>query len=239
MLRLTGITKSYLGRKVVDDISFEIQCGEVVGLIGPNGAGKTTIMRMIAGILEPDNGTIIFGGLNVWTQRMEAQSLIGYLPEGAPLYEEMTVSAYLNFMCDTRAVPKSKRGDLIAVATRRTSLGSVLHQPIETLSKGFRRRVALAGAIVHDPPILILDEPSDGLDPNQKRAARALIAELSLKHLILISTHNLDDVSASCSRIIVLNHGCVIADQTPAALAASIASGRIEDAFCALTEPPL
>jgi ABC-2 type transport system ATP-binding protein len=239
MLSLTGITKTYLGRKVVDDVSFDIARGEVVGLLGANGAGKTTIMRMIAGILEPDRGTIICDGQNMWTQRMGAQALIGYLPEGAPLYDDMTAKAYLDFMCDTRAVTKSKRRDLIASATHRTSLDSVLHQPIETMSKGFRRRVALAGAIVHDPPILILDEPSDGLDPNQKRAARALIGELRHQRVILLSTHNLDDVSASCSRILVLNRGRVIADQTPQVLAASAPSGRMEDAFCALTEPPL
>jgi ABC-2 type transport system ATP-binding protein len=237
MLSLEGVTKSYLGRTVVDDISFGVAAGEIVAFLGPNGAGKTTTMRMIAGILEPDRGTIFCATHDMWGDRIKAQSLIGYLPEGAPLYGEMTTLSYLGFMCETRAIPKAQRAQTIANAVARTSLEDVLQRPIETLSKGFRRRVALAGAILHDPPILILDEPSDGLDPNQKRAARALIAALSPGRAILISTHVLDEVSAICTRAVVVAKGQIVADETPADLATRTPSGKLEDAFQALTQP--
>jgi ABC-2 type transport system ATP-binding protein len=237
MLSLSGVTKSFLGRTAVDDVTFRVGAGEVVAFLGPNGAGKTTTMRMIAGILEPDNGTITCGDYEMWTHRLKAQSLIGYLPEGAPLYGEMTALSYLGFMCETRAITKAQRADVIALAVSRTSLAEVLQRPIETLSKGFRRRVALAGAILHDPPILILDEPTDGLDPNQKRAARALIASLSPGRAILISTHVLEEVSAVCTRAVVVARGQIVADETPAELAMRTPSGRLEDAFTALTEP--
>lgn len=237
MLRLDHVTKSFMGRTAVDDATFEIARGEVVGFLGPNGAGKTTTMRMIAGILEPDSGTVICDGYDMWTDRIKAQSLIGYLPEGAPLYGEMTALSYLGFISETRGIAKSARGEMIGAAVKRTSLEDVLQRPIDTLSKGFRRRVALAGAILHDPPILILDEPTDGLDPNQKRAARALIAALSPNRAIMISTHVLEEVSAVCSRVLVVTKGQIVADETPSELAKRTPSGRLEDAFQALTEP--
>jgi ABC-2 type transport system ATP-binding protein len=237
MLSLEGVTKSYLGRTVVDDVSFSVGAGEIVAFLGPNGAGKTTTMRMIAGILEPDCGTILCAAQDMWVDRIKAQSLIGYLPEGPPLYGEMTALSYLGFMCETRAIPKARRAQTIATAVLRTSLEDVLQRPIETLSKGFRRRVALAGAILHDPPILILDEPTDGLDPNQKRATRALIASLSPGRAILISTHVLDEVSAVCSRAVVVAKGHIVADETPTDLATRTPSGSLEDAFQALTQP--
>jgi ABC-2 type transport system ATP-binding protein len=237
MLSLNSITKSFLGRTAVDDATFAVAPGQVVGFLGPNGAGKTTTMRMIAGILEPDSGTITCDGHDMWTDRIKAQSLIGYLPEGAPLYGDMTALSYLGFMSETRGISKAARADLIATAVNRTSLDDVLQRPIDTLSKGFRRRVALAGAILHDPPILILDEPTDGLDPNQKRAARALIAALSPGRAILISTHVLEEVSAVCSRVLVVAKGKIVADETPAQLAQRTPTGRLEDAFQALTEP--
>jgi ABC-2 type transport system ATP-binding protein len=237
MLKLEAITKTFMGRTAVDDVSFSVGAGEIVAFLGPNGAGKTTTMRMIAGILEPDSGTITCDGHDVWTDRIKAQSLIGYLPEGAPLYGEMSALSYLGFMCETRRITKAARVDMIASAVARTSLDEVLQRPIDTLSKGFRRRVALAGAILHDPPILILDEPTDGLDPNQKRGARALIAALSPGRVILISTHVLDEVSAMCSRAVVVARGQIVADETPDELAQRTPSGRLEDAFQALTEP--
>jgi ABC-2 type transport system ATP-binding protein len=239
LLSITGITKSFMGRTVVDDVSFEVGAGEIVAFLGPNGAGKTTTMRMIAGVLEPDSGTIMCGEYDVWNDRIKAQSLIGYLPEGAPLYGDMTAVSYLGFMCETRAIKKAKRAQVIADAVARTSLEEVLQRPIETLSKGFRRRVALAGAILHDPPILILDEPTDGLDPNQKRAARALIAALSPGRAILISTHVLDEVSAVCTRAVVVAKGQIVADETPAQLATRTPSTTLEDAFQALTQPDI
>jgi ABC-2 type transport system ATP-binding protein len=237
MLEVSGLTKSFLGRTVVEDVSFHVGAGEIVAFLGPNGAGKTTSMRMIAGILEPDSGTVLCGDYDMWRDRLSAQSLLGYLPEGAPLYGEMTTLAYLGFMCETRAITKAQRTEAIATAVARTSLEEVLQRPIETLSKGFRRRVALAGAILHDPPILILDEPTDGLDPNQKRAARALIRSLSQGRAILISTHVLEEVAALCTRAVVVARGRIIADQTPMELAQTTPSGTLEDAFQALSEP--
>ncbi len=237
MLSLHNVSKSFLGRSAVDDVSFDVAAGEIVAFLGPNGTGKTTTMRMIAGILEPDEGAILCGGYDVWSQRVQAQLTIGYLPEGAPLYGEMTALSYLGFMCETRAIAKANRADVIATAVHRTSLDDVLQRPIDTLSKGFRRRVALAGAILHDPPILILDEPTDGLDPNQKRSARALIKALSPGRAILISTHILEEVSAVCTRAIVVARGRVIADQTPEELLLASPSGQLEDAFARLTEP--
>jgi ABC-2 type transport system ATP-binding protein len=236
MLSVAGITKSFLGRTVVDDVSFDLKAGEIVAFLGPNGAGKTTTMRMIAGILEPDSGAIMVGNHDMWSQRIAAQRAIGYLPEGAPLYGEMTVLSYLGFMCETRAIVKGERAEVIATAVARTSLDE-LQRPIEALSKGFRRRVALAGAILHDPPILILDEPTDGLDPNQKRAARALIKALSPGRAILISTHVLEEVSAVATRAIVVTRGRVVADETPADLMARTPSGTLDAAFQALSEP--
>lgn len=237
LLNVEDLTKVYLGRPVVNAIGFKVAAGEVVAFLGPNGAGKTTTMRMIAGILEPNGGSITCGGHNMWTQRLPAQKLIGYLPEGAPLYDDMSVVSYLGFMCETRGLARTNRKELIATAITRTSLEDVLQRPIDTLSKGFKRRVALAGAILHDPPILILDEPTDGLDPNQKRAARALITALSPGRAILISTHILEEVSAVCTRALVISKGEIVANETPAGLAALTASGNLDDAFKMLTEP--
>jgi ABC-2 type transport system ATP-binding protein len=236
LLDVQGVSKTFLGRTVVDAVSFEVAAGEVVAFLGPNGAGKTTTMRMLTGILEPDQGSVRCGDFDMWQHRIAAQNLIGYLPEGAPLYDDMSVLAYLGFMCETRALPKSVRGETIATAVARTSLEDVLQRPIDTLSKGFKRRVALAGAILHDPPILILDEPTDGLDPNQKRAARALIRSLSPGRAILISTHVLEEVEAVCSRALVIARGAIVANETPQTLRTRTPSGRLEDAFQSLTE---
>jgi ABC-2 type transport system ATP-binding protein len=237
LLSLKNLSKSFLRRSAVDNVSFNVEAGEVVAFLGPNGAGKTTTMRMIAGILEPDSGTVLCAGHDVWRERTKAQKLIGYLPEGAPLYGEMTTLSYLGFMCEARAIARRDRADVIATAVYRTSLDEVLQRPIDTLSKGFRRRVALAAAILHDPPILILDEPTDGLDPNQKRAARALISALSPGRAILISTHILDEVSTTCTRAIVVAHGQIVADSTPAGLVAQSPLGQLDDAFSRLTQP--
>jgi ABC-2 type transport system ATP-binding protein len=237
MLTVQNLSKSFMGRKVVDDVSFTLRAGEIVAFLGPNGAGKTTTMRMLAGILEPNSGSVSVGAYDMWTQRIAAQRAIGYLPEGAPLYGEMTVLSYLGFMCETRAIAKKQRADVITTAVTRTSLEEVLQRPIDTLSKGFRRRVALAGAILHDPPILILDEPTDGLDPNQKRSARALIKSLSPERVILISTHVLEEVSAVANRAIVITRGQIVADETPAALLARTPLHTLDAAFQMLSGP--
>lgn len=236
MLRVQGLCKSYAAKPAVADLSFEVGAGEVVALLGPNGAGKTTTMRMIAGVLEPDAGIVTVAAHSMWGQRLKAQSALGYLPEGAPLTGEMTARAHLEFLAAARGIAKSAAAAMMAEAAARASIEEVIDQRIETLSKGFRRRVALACAILHDPPVLVLDEPTDGLDPNQKRAARALIGAMSPGRAILISTHMLDEVEAMCGRAIVMADGRILADTTPAALAGMTPGGRLEDAFAALTE---
>jgi ABC-2 type transport system ATP-binding protein len=237
MLGVSGLCKSFNGHTAVDGVSFDIHPGEILGFLGPNGAGKSTTMRMIAGLLEPDAGTVNLMGHDMWTQRTRAQDHLGYLPEGAPLYGEMTPLAYLGFLAEARGIARKDRKASIETAITRTSLEDVLQRPIETLSKGFRRRVALAGSILHDPPILVLDEPTDGLDPNQKRAARALIKSLSPGRAIIISTHILDEVEAVCTRAVLIARGQILADETPRELAARTPSGRLDDAFHALSEP--
>jgi ABC-2 type transport system ATP-binding protein len=238
MLKLDGLTKTYAGQRGVSAISFELVPGEVVGFIGPNGAGKTTTLRMIAGTLEPDQGTVQVMGHDVWSDRQAAQALMGYLPEHGPLYDDMTVRTYVDFLLSARGVVRKLRPDLIAQAAHRTQIEDVLDRRIEGLSKGYRRRVALAGALAHDPPVLILDEPGDGLDPNQKRVTRALIRQLSPGRIILISTHQLDEVAILCSRLILIADGEVQADQSPASFAAKDPEGRITEVFHSLTQKP-
>ncbi|AMS29838.1 MAG TPA: multidrug ABC transporter ATP-binding protein [Hyphomonadaceae bacterium] len=238
MLKLDGLTKTYAGQRGVNSISFEIAPGEVVGFVGPNGAGKTTTLRMIAGTLEPDQGTVQLMGHDVWSNRQTAQAVMGYLPEHAPLYDDMTPRSYLDFLLSARGVARKQRPDLLTQAAKRTQIEDMLDRRIEGLSKGYRRRVALAGALAHDPPVLILDEPRDGLDPNQKRVTQALIRELSPGRIILISTHQLDEVANLCSRLILIAEGQVRADQSPADFAAQDPEGRIEDVFYRLTAGP-
>ncbi|MFM1976193.1 MAG: hypothetical protein RL145_1039 [Pseudomonadota bacterium] len=237
MLKLDGLTKTYAGQRGVNSISFEIAPGEVVGFVGPNGAGKTTTLRMIAGTLEPDQGTVEVLGQDVWANRKAAQALMGYLPEHAPLYDDMTPRTYLDFLLSARGTARKQRAHLIAQAATSTEITDVLDRRIESLSKGYRRRVALAGALAHDPKVLILDEPSDGLDPNQKRVTRALIRNLSPGRIILISTHQLDEVATLCSRLILIADGRVRADQSPADFAAQDPNGQIEEVFYRLTAP--
>ncbi|MEN9874360.1 MAG: hypothetical protein RL186_1257 [Pseudomonadota bacterium] len=237
MLHVSHLHKSFGGHEAVKDIGFDVEPGEIVACLGPNGAGKTTTLRMIAGTLEPDAGSVSCNGVDMWTHRTQAQAHMGYLPEGAPLYPDMTPLSYLDFLGQARGLRKNQRHDLIAIAVARTALEEVLQRPIATLSKGFARRVALAGAILHDPKILILDEPTDGLDPNQKRAIHALMKQLSHGRVIVISTHRLDDVSAMCTRALVIAKGKVVADATPDALAKMTPSHSLDDAFAALTLP--
>jgi len=238
MLKLDGLTKTYAGQRGVRSVSFEVAPGEVVGFVGPNGAGKTTTLRMIAGTLEPDQGSVQVLGHDVWSNREAAQALMGYLPEHAPLYDDMTPRTYLDFLLSARGVTRKQRPELVSQAAMRTQVADVLDRRIEGLSKGYRRRVALAGALAHDPPVLILDEPSDGLDPNQKRITRALIRELSPGRIILISTHQLDEVAHVCSRLILIADGQVRADQSPADFAAQDQNGQIDEVFYRLTVQP-
>src|ERR1700722_15073711 len=204
MIKTEQLTKRYPALTAVDGVTFQVSPGEVLGFLGPNGAGKTTTMRMLAGFIAPTSGTASICGHDVGDAPLEAKAALGYLPEGAPLYGEMSVRGFLNFIADLRGLRGERRSARLAHVIEHLQLAGVLAQNIDTLSKGFRRRVGLAQAIVHDPPVLILDEPTDGLDPNQKQEVRTLIEE----------------VQAACTRAIIIARGRIVADDTPAALAA-------------------
>ncbi len=220
MIECQGLTKQYGRFRAVDDLSFRVQPGEVLGFLGPNGAGKTTTMRIVAGFLPPTAGRALVCGFDVETQGTEAKRRIGYLPEGAPSYPEMTPRSFLEFIAATRGIAQERRRTRLDEVYGLLHLESVLDQTIDTLSKGYRRRVGLAQAIVHDPEVLILDEPTDGLDPNQKHEVRELIGRMAKDKIIVISTHLLEEVDAVCNRAIIIAHGKILADDTPRGLEA-------------------
>ena len=220
MIRTDRLNKRYGSVTAVEDVSFEVGPGEVLGFLGPNGAGKSTTMRMIAGFLAPTSGTASICGHDVLAEPVAARACLGYLPEGAPSYGEMTVRGFLGFVADLRGLRGAARRARLEHVFERLQLVPVLEQTIDTLSKGFRRRVGIAQAIVHDPRALILDEPTDGLDPNQKHEVRALIQDMSRDKIIVISTHILEEVAAVCTRAIIVARGRIVADQTPQQLAA-------------------
>ena len=220
MIKTEHLSKRYESVTAVDDVSFEVRPGEVLGFLGPNGAGKTTTMRMLAGFVTPTAGSASICGHDVATESLAAKERLGYLPEGAPSYGEMRVRRFLEFICDLRRLDGPRRTARLDYVIGRLQLASVLEQSIETLSKGFRRRVGLAQAIIHDPPVLILDEPTDGLDPNQKFEVRTLINEMARDKIIVISTHILEEVDAVCNRAIIIARGRIVADDTPLKLAA-------------------
>ena len=219
LLEIQGLTKRFGLLTAVDDVSFNVERGEMVGFLGPNGAGKSTTMRMATGYLPPSSGTARIAGHDVTAEAFAAKSRLGYLPEGAPAYGDMTPASLLHFVADLRRMGREKK-PAIDRMVERLQLGTVLHKPIDTLSKGFKRRVGLAQAILHKPDLLILDEPTDGLDPNQKQEVRSLLAEMASDTAIVISTHILEEVEALCTRAIVIAQGKVIADATPAELEA-------------------
>ena len=220
MIEVRSLTKHYGNLTAVDDLSFRVEPGEVLGFLGPNGAGKSTTMRMIAGFLTPTSGTAEVFGHDVRTDPIGAKRVIGYLPEGAPNYPEMSPLSFLEFIADVRGLKGGQRESRLADVIAKLHLEPVLHQSIETLSKGFKRRVGLAQAILHDPQVLILDEPTDGLDPNQKHEVRELIRAMASDKIIVISTHILEEVHAVCSRAIIIANGRSLADDTPQALEA-------------------
>jgi ABC-2 type transport system ATP-binding protein len=236
MLIIEGLSKTYGDRRGVEAVSFSLTPGEIVGFIGPNGAGKTTTLRMIAGTLEPDAGKVSVMGFDMWTQRQSAQALMGYLSEHAPLYDDMTPRSYIGFLLAARGFSRKETEAALPLALSRTEIEPAADERIRHLSKGYRQRVALAGVLAHDPPVLILDEPTDGLDPLQKRATRALIQSLSPGRIILISTHALDEISAFCTRVITILDGHICGDESPQALSARTPSGRLEDGFFALAD---
>lgn len=220
MIKTQHLSKRYETVTAVEDVTFEVRPGEVLGFLGPNGAGKTTTMRMLAGFVTPTAGKAFICGHDVEAEPLAAKERLGYLPEGAPSYGEMRVRRFLEFIADLRRLEGARRRQRLDHVIGRLQLGSVLEQSIDTLSKGFRRRVGLAQAIIHDPPVLILDEPTDGLDPNQKFEVRALINEMAPDKIIVISTHILEEVDAVCTRAIIIARGRIVADDTPLKLAA-------------------
>jgi len=245
-----GLTKRFrtrgaassAGILAVDNLSFAVEPGEVLGFLGPNGAGKSTTMKMITGFLPPTSGTAIVCGKDVLQDPLGVKESIGYLPEGAPAYSDMTPESFLRFCSSTRNLRGSEAAAAIAKAVERTNLQSVLHQPIETLSKGFKRRVGLAQAIVHEPNVLIMDEPTDGLDPNQKHEVRALIKQMAASkelkgggRAVVLSTHILEEVEAVCTRVVLIARGRIVADCTPAEF---MAKSRYHNAVSLTLTPP-
>jgi len=223
VIKVSHLVKQFGPLTAVNDLSFEVGPGTVLGFLGPNGAGKSTTMKMITGFLTPSSGQVSIHGHDIVAARQAAQTRLGYLPEGAPCYEEMTVKNFLTFIAEVRGARGTVRNQWVDRATDTVSLRKVLDQRIETLSKGYKRRVGLAQALIHDPDVLILDEPTDGLDPNQKHQVREMILSLSDQKIVIISTHILEEVSAVCSRALIISDGQIVLDDTPQGLRARAA----------------
>jgi len=215
MIRIENLVKTFGPKRAVDGVSFNVERGEVLGFLGPNGAGKSTTMRMITGFMPPSAGRVTVGGHDVAESPLEAKRLIGYLPENAAAYPDMTVRSFLQFVAELRGLSGAKRKAAVNRVVELCFLGSVLRQSIDTLSKGYKHRTCLAQALIHDPDVLIMDEPTDGLDPNQKHEVRNLIRELGKKKAIVFSTHILEEVDAACTRAIIIDRGKIVANGTP------------------------
>lgn len=248
LVETRALVKRFGSFTAVDGISFSVNSGEVVGFLGPNGAGKSTTMRLIAGFLEPTSGSALIAGHDSQTEPVQARLKLGYLPEGAPLYPDMTVAAFLEFVAGMRGLDARQTRERLAELVERIELAEVWNRRIDALSKGFKRRVGIAQALVHDPEVLILDEPTDGLDPNQKHEVRELIRAIGTNKAIIISTHILEEVEAVCTRAIIIARGRLLADATPAELIARApeagldgkprsGSLRLEDVFRDITRP--
>ncbi|MHC4885761.1 MAG: ABC transporter ATP-binding protein [Planctomycetota bacterium] len=215
MIEVKDLRKAYGPIVAVDGISFAAGKGDVMGFLGPNGAGKSTTMKMLACFLEPDSGTATINGRDILKDPIGVRQSLGYVAESAPAYDEMTPESFLSFVCDARGFNRRRRHEAIDRVAEQCAITRVMHQPIGTLSKGFRRRVCLAQALVHDPSVLLLDEPTDGLDPNQKHDVRELIKEMAKDKCIMISTHILEEVEAICNRLIIIDQGAVLVDSQP------------------------
>tara|TARA_B100001758_G_C18414734_1_gene618647 strand:+ start:3775 stop:4494 length:720 start_codon:yes stop_codon:yes gene_type:complete len=234
MIEIQNLHKKYDDITVVDDLSLKVDVGEVLGFLGPNGAGKSTTMKMVTGFLEPTSGNIKINNLSIKDSAYEIKKFLGYLPEGAPQYGEMTTSDFLLFIAKIRGINKNKINSSIESVVDNLSLKDVLNKRIEHLSKGFKRRVGIAQAIIHDPSILIMDEPTDGLDPNQKYDVRQLIKKISKDKTIIISTHILEEVDAVCTRAAIIAKGKLLYDDTPSNLQ-SLDKGSLDDTFRKIT----
>jgi ABC-2 type transport system ATP-binding protein len=226
LIEVQGLTRYYADRPAIQDLTFSVPRGQVLGFLGPNGAGKSTTMRILTGYLGPSSGTASVAGFDLVDHSLEARRHIGYLPETTPLYKEMRVASFLDMMCRLRGVPASKRRARVDESVEVCGLTDRRHEVIGRLSRGLRQRVGLAQAIVHDPEVLILDEPTAGLDPAQTRETRELITALGREHTVVLSSHILPEVSATCERVLIINQGRLVADDTPANLARSVAGGE-------------
>ncbi|MCC6532061.1 MAG: ATP-binding cassette domain-containing protein [Burkholderiales bacterium] len=215
MIKVENLVKNFGPKIAVNDVSFNVERGEVLGFLGPNGAGKSTTMRMVTGFIPPTAGRISVGGYDMLANPIPAKRLIGYLPENAPSYADMTVHGFLNFAAEMRAIDGDARKRAVNRAVEMCMLENVLYQTIDTLSKGYRHRTCLAQSIIHDPDILVMDEPTDGLDPNQKHEVRNLIKRMGANKAIIFSTHILEEVDAACSRVIIIDRGKIVANGTP------------------------
>src|SRR5688500_2639380 len=220
MIKIENLVKTFGAKRAVDGISFGVERGEVLGFLGPNGAGKSTTMRMITGFMPPSAGRVSVGGHDVAQAPLQAKRLIGYLPENAASYPDMTVQGFLNFAAELRGLSGAARRSALGRVVELCFLQSVLHQSIDTLSKGYKHRTCLAQALIHDPDVLIMDEPTDGLDPNQKHEVRNLIKKMGANKAIVFSTHILEEVEAVCSSVIIIDRGRIVANGTPAELKA-------------------
>jgi ABC-2 type transport system ATP-binding protein len=236
MIEVKGLVKTYGPKRAVDGVSFRVNRGDILGFLGPNGAGKSTTMKMITGFISPDAGTATVDGIDVTKDPVAVKRKLGYLPESAPAYPEMTVEEFLNFIAEVRGFRSTdaKRAQ-VDRAIGLTHLAPVRKQTIETLSKGFKQRVGFAQALLHDPAVLVLDEPTDGLDPNQKNEVRALIKAMAAEKAVILSTHILEEVDAICNRVIIISQGKVVADETPASLHARKPGARLDEIFRTLT----
>jgi len=237
MIKVENLVKAFGPKLAVNDVSFTVERGEVLGFLGPNGAGKSTTMRMITGFIPPTSGRITIGGYDVLEDPLPAKRLIGYLPENAPGYADMTVHGFLNFAAELRGLQGDARKKAIHRAAELCLLNNVLYQTIDTLSKGYKHRTGLAQALIHDPDILIMDEPTDGLDPNQKHDVRNLIKRMGENKAIIFSTHILEEVEAACTRVIIIDRGKIVANGTPQELKSRSPEGRLEDVFRSITLP--
>jgi len=235
MLEVDNVYKSFGAIEAVRGVSFTVDKGEVLGFLGPNGAGKTTTMRMITGFLPPTRGTVRVCGYDVGTDPVAVKRQLGYLPENAPAYESMSVTDFLRFAAAVRGFKGSEKRDRVEAAIQKCRLERVRDQSIGTLSKGYHQRACFAQAILHDPPVLIMDEPTDGLDPNQKHVVREMIKGMAATKTIIVSTHILEEVDAVCTRAIIIGNGRIVANGTPAELRAKSPSGRLDDVFRMLT----
>jgi len=237
MIEVKGLVKDYGALRAVDGVSFKVNRGDILGFLGPNGAGKSTTMKMITGFLRPTAGTALVGGHDVTAEPVTVKRLVGYLPENAPAYPEMTVEEFLDFIAETRGYRKAEeKAPHVDRVINLCHLAPVRRQSIETLSKGYKQRVGFAQALLHDPPVLVLDEPTDGLDPNQKHEVRSIIKQMAAEKTVILSTHILEEVDAICTRIIIISRGRVVVDDTPANLEAKHNGARLDEIFRSLTQ---